>query len=295
MRLTLLGTGTPSPSLDRQSSGYAIELPGRTIVLDHGGGSHQNLLKAGISPQAVTHLLISHLHSDHILDVPRLVMNRWDQSAGNLPPLKVLGPKPVARTFELLFSDDGVFGPDIKARREHPASLAIYQARGGIGVRPKPQFDLREVEPGDRHSEDGLEISVGRSQHFEPLLNCLCYRMQHGAAGVVYAADTGYNEEVAAFASGCDVLVMMCQYLEGTALPAKARHTAASHIEVARMAKLAGAKVLVLTHLSRQFDDPFVRSTAHRDIAAIFPGSVIWGHDGMVLDLGENRELGRFD
>jgi excisionase family DNA binding protein len=47
MRITLLGTGTPSPSLERQSSGYLIDVAGDLLVLDHGPGAHHRLLESG--------------------------------------------------------------------------------------------------------------------------------------------------------------------------------------------------------------------------------------------------------
>ena len=47
MRITLLGTGTPAPSLKRQSSGYLIDVGGDVLVFDHGAGAHHRLLEAG--------------------------------------------------------------------------------------------------------------------------------------------------------------------------------------------------------------------------------------------------------
>ncbi len=295
MRLTVLGSGTPSPSLVRQSSGYLIETPGKVIVVDHGGGAFQRFLETGRQPTEVTHLFLSHLHSDHILDVPRLVLGRWDQDDGASPALKVFGPAPVARTFDLLFGPEGAFAPDIRARCAHPASLAFFTYRGGTPPRLPPQFDVTEVTPGDGVEDDGLTVLVGLAQHFEPLLECLCYRFKSGGADLVYAGDTGFSEEVCRFAADCDVLVAMCQYLEGTPLPLEARRTAASHIEAARMAQMSKAKTLVLTHLSQQFDDPLVRAHAQREMAEVFGGNIIWAEDGLSLSLGEDAAEARFD
>ena len=50
MKITLLGTGTPAPSLKRQSSGYLIEVGDDLIVMDHGPGAHHRLSRAGIAP-----------------------------------------------------------------------------------------------------------------------------------------------------------------------------------------------------------------------------------------------------
>src|SRR6185312_12571929 len=65
MRIHLLGTGTPTPSLRRMCSGYLIETGDDRIVFDHGFGAHQRLLELGVPATAITHLLLSHLHYDH--------------------------------------------------------------------------------------------------------------------------------------------------------------------------------------------------------------------------------------
>ena len=72
MKLTLLGTGTPTPSLKRASSGYMLEIGPDLILLDHGPGAHHRLLESGKRAVDVTHMLFSHLHYDHCADFIRL-------------------------------------------------------------------------------------------------------------------------------------------------------------------------------------------------------------------------------
>jgi ribonuclease BN (tRNA processing enzyme) len=114
--ITLLGTGTPHPSLERQSSSYLVEIGGDTILLDHGTGSHHRLLESGHQAVDVTHVFFTHLHYDHCMDYARLVLQRWDQGADRIPDLDVYGPAPIRRMTDLLFGPDGVYGPDIRAR-----------------------------------------------------------------------------------------------------------------------------------------------------------------------------------
>lgn len=294
MKMTFLGTGTPSPSLKRQSAGLLLEIDDRIVVLDHGGGAHQTLLRAGYRPDQVTDLILTHLHSDHVLDVPRLVLGRWDQNS-TLPPLRVFGPQGVDLFFERLFGPHGAFSPDITARTHHPASLAIFAARGGIGTRPPPRFEITTLQPKDRFTLGTLQVEVGKAQHFEPYLSCLGYRFHAPSGDVVITGDTGFNADVIAFAKGCRLMVAMCQYLHNTPLPPEARHTAASHLEVAEMAAQAGAKTLILTHISEQFDDILLRAEATRQMQAIFNGHVIWAEDGQSLLPATDTPQGRFD
>ena len=62
LAVTLLGTGTPAPSRDRQSSGYVIEAGSDLIVWDHGPGAHHRLLESGHRSIDVTHAFFTHLH-----------------------------------------------------------------------------------------------------------------------------------------------------------------------------------------------------------------------------------------
>jgi ribonuclease BN (tRNA processing enzyme) len=61
MKITLLGTGTPTPSLKRMCSGYVVETGDDVLVFDHGAGAHHRLLESGILAVDVTHFICSHL------------------------------------------------------------------------------------------------------------------------------------------------------------------------------------------------------------------------------------------
>jgi ribonuclease BN (tRNA processing enzyme) len=72
-------------------------------------------------------VFFSHLHYDHCVDYPRLVLQRWDQGADQINDLAVYGPTPIRRMTEQLFGEDGVYGPDIKARLEHQSSINVFR------------------------------------------------------------------------------------------------------------------------------------------------------------------------
>src|SRR6201989_1191884 len=137
-RISVLGTGTPPPSLKRMCSGYVVEVGDDVIVFDHGFGAHHRLLELGIPATSVTHFFCSHLHYDHMGDYPRLLLTRWDQGAGKIPELKVYGPPPIKQVTNALFEEGGAFWPDLVARTKHMCSVSIYHARGGTGERQRP-------------------------------------------------------------------------------------------------------------------------------------------------------------
>ena len=191
LSITLLGTGTPSPSLDRQSSGYLIEVGHDVIVWDHGPGAHHRLLESGHRTIDVTHAFFTHLHYDHCMDYGRLVLQRWDQGADRIADLHVYGPPPIARMTEQLFGVDGIYGPDIRARIEHRSSQDQFEARGGKPPRRRPAPKVTEIHVGSVISGDGWKVTVGHAQHVEPYLECLAFRIDTSEGSICYTGDSG--------------------------------------------------------------------------------------------------------
>jgi ribonuclease BN (tRNA processing enzyme) len=289
MKITLLGTGTPTPSLRRAGSSFLVETGPETFVFDCGPGSHVRLLEAGVSPTRVTQLFVSHWHYDHFTDLPHLLLRRWDQGIGRIPELKVYGPEPVERIMRQLFASNGVFGPDLEARTKSEMSVAIYAARGGRPPRLPPRPVVTEVKPGDTVSGDGWTVRAIETPHSQPYLRSLAYRLECPEGVFVYSGDSGPTPRMAPFAQGADVLVHMCHYLTGSQLDEGMLKGCGSHKMVAEVARDAGVKTLVLSHITEQMDVPGVRERAIHEIAEIFPGQVIWGEDGLRFTAGELR------
>ena len=285
MRITLLGTGTPAPSLERQGSGYLIDVAGDVLVLDHGPGAHHRLLESGRRAVEVTHAFFSHLHYDHCLDYPRLVLQRWDMGADRISDLEVYGPAPIARMTSLLFGEDGVYGPDIRARIEHQSSVDVFQARGGQPPRRRPQPRVTEVQPGSVVRGRDWQATAGRAAHVQPHLECLAFRIDSAQGSVCYSGDSGACRELVELARGCDVLIQMNHHFSGTEPTAAYRAACGNHVDNAVTAQQAGVKTLVLTHVLPQIDQPGLREQIVHEIRRVFDGQVIWGADRMQIDL----------
>jgi ribonuclease Z len=282
-RITLLGTGTPAPSLERQGSGYLVEVGDDVIVMDHGPGAHHRLLETGRRAVDVTHAFFTHLHYDHCMDYGRLVLQRWDQGADRIGDLDVYGPAPIARMTEQLFGRDGVYGPDIRARIEHQSSIDVFTARGGTPPRRRPAPRVREIKAGDVITGKDWKMTVGRATHVQPYLECLAFRLDAPDGSLCYTGDSGASDEIVALAKGCDVLIHMNHYLSGTAPTPAYRAACGNHRDNALTAKRAGVKTLVLTHLLAQIDQPRVREQIVQEIRQEFDGRVVWGEDLMQL------------
>jgi ribonuclease BN (tRNA processing enzyme) len=286
MKLTLLGTGTPSPSLKRQSSGYLVEIGEDRIVLDHGPGAHHRLIESGYKSTDPTHALFTHLHYDHFIDYPRLVLQRWDMGAGKIPELQVYGPNPLKRISHLLFGEDGVFDPDLQARTHQQASLDVFQARGGELPRRRPAPEITEVKPGDRIEGRGWRAIVGESSHAQPHLNCYNYRIESERSSLCYAGDSGgVCQAVIENARQVDVLVHMTHFASGMEPSEDFRNTTGSHLDVAEVARKADVKALVVTHVAPPIDVPGTRERLLAEMSRIYSGPIIWGEDLMKLSV----------
>ena len=191
MKITLLGTGNPAPSLKRMSPGYMVSVGDDVIVFDHGPGSHHRLLQTGTRATDVTHAFFTHLHYDHFLDFPRLLLTRWDHGAAQVPELMVYGPPPIKRLVERLIGPDGVFGPDIEARTKWDASLHVYRARGGREPRRPPAPEVTELGKTDVVETERWRVQAVEVPHAQPHLTCLGLRLDSDEGSMVYTATRG--------------------------------------------------------------------------------------------------------
>ncbi len=286
MKITLLGTGTPAPSLTRQSASYLIEVGDDIIVMDYGPGAQHRLLEADRHPTEVTHAFFSHVHYDHILDYPGLLLQRWYMGAGKIPELKVFGPQPLGRITEQLIGEDGVYGLDIESRVSHRASLDVFVSRGGELPRMKPQPEVREVAAGDTIEGEQWRVTVGEASHFQPILECVGYRLECNDGTMVYSGDSGgVPESMIDLAKDCDVLIHMCHFATGMEPSHEYRQAAGNHMDIAEVAKRANAKTVVLSHSIPMLDWPGVMERLVSEMRTVYGGNIVIGRDLMEIPL----------
>lgn len=279
MKITLLGTGTPTPSLRRAGSSYLVEAAGEVFLFDCGPGSQARLLQAGFAPTRLTQLFVTHWHYDHFADLPHHVLRHWDQGAGRIPDLPIYGPAPIRDIVHLLFGEQGVFGPDLVARTRSDLSVRIYEARGGQAPRRFPSPPITELASGAVVARDAWTIRALEVPHSQPYLTSLAYRLDTAEGSLVYSGDSGPCDAMTRFAEKADVLVHMCHYLTGTEHGPGMLRGCGSHQGVAALARDAQVRTLVLTHITEQLDVPGIRERAVHDVSAIFGGHVIWSED----------------
>ncbi len=266
MRLTLLGTGTPSARLGRAGSSYLVETGDERLLFDCGPNCVYRLLQAGIAPAGVGRLFITHLHYDHCVDYSHLVLSRWSEERGAATNLRVAGPAGTRRVTDMLFGPRGVWAADLATRP--PA---------GAWTEPRPE--VQEVGNGSVVAGSEWSVRVAEVEHFRPHLVSLAYRIDASGRSIVLGGDTGPSDALIELASGADVLVHMAWYIDGEPVSPETARSCSSHLDAARAARSAAVRTLVLVHVDEKIDRPDVLDRMVAEAGTVFDGQVIAGRD----------------
>ena len=285
--LTLLGTGTPTPLVHRAGSSYLVTLDDECILFDCGPGAVRRLLRKGVSPTRINTLFLTHLHYDHCVDYGYFVLVRWDQGAGKIPDLEVYGPEPTDSMTDQLFSESGVYGPDLAARTLGRGGQFVCQQRGGTLPRKRPEPSVTEVTDGEVIEKGNWSVRVVEVVHSQPHLICLAYRLDTSDKSIVFGGDTAPTEKLTTLAEGADVLIHMCHLINGVVTDPRITVSCSGHLDSARTARDARVKTLILVHLTEQLEQPGIRERVLFEAGEIFDGHIIFAEDLLDVPLGE--------
>jgi ribonuclease BN (tRNA processing enzyme) len=228
MRLTVLGRSPARPNPGEACAGYLLEGGRSRVLLDAGPGVVAQLLRRS-APAELDAVVISHMHTDHFLD---LVTLRYAYPWRDLPAhgrLRVILPPGSAEQMR-----------DVALGAGYPEFWdKSYELEEHDGERP--------IEIGD------LRLEPGTTQHYIPTWGFRITARGTGEEGsglLVYTADTGPCGAVDELANDADLLLCEAtlRSLEEDAQPPEPR----GHLlpaEAAALARRAGASRLLLTHL----------------------------------------------
>ena len=101
MKLTLLGTGCPSIDYKRCGASNLVSTKKTKILIDCGSGVTQRLNQSGNSSADVDALLLTHLHTDHVIDLYQLIMSSWHSDRDSI--WKIYGPKGTKKFVDKIF------------------------------------------------------------------------------------------------------------------------------------------------------------------------------------------------
>lgn len=264
-QVIVTGTGVPHPSPGRAGAGVMIRRGRVALQFDAGRGTVIRMVEAGCGPVDVTAVFVTHVHSDHLVDLADVAMTRWvQQQLHHTGPLTVVVPEGVAERFVERMLEPYV--DDIAVRREHVGAGPV-----GLDVRAFPvPTNPTEVW----RSDDGDVVVEALAVRHEPVPDAVGYRVTTPEGVVVISGDTRVCDEVAGLAAGADVLVheacrqqSMKAVIAGTAFEHIFGYHADS-VELGAMAERAGVKHLVLTHLIPQPTTPEQEAGFEDDVRA---------------------------
>jgi ribonuclease BN (tRNA processing enzyme) len=264
MRVTVLGKSPSWQDADGACSGYLVEDGDITVLLDCGNGVFSKLRRYR-DYTTVDAVIVSHLHADHILDLvpysyaltyaPRqqpVPVARWPGTDAPARP-RLIAPRGAARTF----------------RR-------IVGAWGNEDLIEKA-FRLEEYEPGSSVEVGSLRATFHEVPHFAPT-SAIDFSSSDGSGRFTYGADCRPGKELIEIARDTDLLLV-----EAT-LPRPERTGDRGHMtpaEAGEHARRAGARRVVLTHISDELDELWAREQG----AETFGAPVDVAREGAVYEV----------
>ena len=302
MRVTFLGTSGSVPTTVRNPSGVMVAREGERLLFDCGEGTQRQMMRYGTGFD-VDHVFLTHLHGDHVLGLPGLVQTLAFN--GREAPLAVHTPAGTQGRLRALLEATGET-PDYPLRIHgvEPGELALHAAAyevRGVGVEHRTNavgYALLEDERKGRFDRETAEEELGiepgpkysRLHEGEPVEHEGRTIQPGEVVGpprpgrrLVYTGDTRPCDAVVEAAEDADLLIHDGTFADDRRDRAeKTAHTTAA--EAAAVANRAGAKRLVITHISSRYagDDTPLRD----EIEATFEGEVaLVAEDGLGLDV----------
>jgi len=256
MRLVVLGSGTSVPHPQRASAAFWLETESGSMLLDCSADAMHRMAQENLDWPNLDAIWISHLHLDHCGGLASFLFGtKWaPQTQARRKPLKIFSCAGIERLLKAIdeSNDYDLF------KQPFPLEIREFADADQSGFSPFEGIRCKTFKTP--HTRESLAIRLTNSEN----------------KTVVYSADTGFSEELAAFASGADLFVLECSFYKDK--PVK------THLELdeaMRIAQLAEPRRLLLTHLYPEWDAIELEVTARE----LWPGETIAAHDGLRIEI----------
>ena len=282
-QVVLLGTGTPPADPDRSGPAAAIVVNGTPYLVDIGAGVVRRAKAAaadrgidGLEPTNLRVVFVTHLHSDHTVGYPDLILTPW--VLGRRVPLEVYGPAGIKHMTEHVLE---AYRADYETRSRHydEKLYVVGSLPGGRTV------NAHEIKPGVVYKDANVTVTAFQTKH---AMDSYGYRFDTADRSVVISGDTNPTQTTIDACNGCDVLiheVLTHDWLSRR--PDFVNYAAKFHTTTSQLAELATKakpRLLVLYHSSIAWrpvvDDQRSRpEVLLREITSTYAGQVVVGRD----------------
>jgi len=249
MKLIVLGSGTCVPSLTRSAPGYLLAADGQELLIDIGGTTLQQLVRAGRDYLRIDAIFVTHTHPDHVSGL----LPFMHASTSTLEKI---------RTKELM-----IIGPE--GIRE------FYDGCIGALLRPPRSFGVTVKQMPDHLALGALQVLSTRTAH---TATSIAYRIAGENSSTVFTGDTDFDRNLISFSQGADLLVIDCSYPNDM--------KTAGHLtpkECGTIAREAGVKQVLLTHI---YPTAVPDEQRVDECRAVFSGEVLLARDLLEMDIG---------
>lgn len=274
-RLVLLGTqgGPLIRSYQQTPSANLIVYKKIPFVIDTGYGTTFKLKEAQINLATLKYIFITHLHSDHCLDLGPLLYNAW--ISGLSEQVHVYAPKGVKALVTSYWKSNKY---DITTRIKDEGRPDIRK----LSI-------IHEIEEGVLISNSNFEISAMKNIH-PPVTESFAFKFKLGKKIIVFSGDTAYCPAIANFAMEADYLIHEIMYAPSIDEMAKRRPNATKLIEsikshhtkaedVGLIAKAANIKTLIINHFVPPDDKSLTDKIWFEAVKTTFQGDIVIGKD----------------
>lgn len=220
MRVTFLGSGDFFGSGGRFQTCILVDTGEARLILDCGASSLIAMRQAGVDPDSIDAIVLTHFHGDHCAGVPWYVFDAMFVSRRNRP-LVIAGPSGLSQRLAVVWD-------------------AILP--GSAHLTPRFPVEYRELTPGAPQSVCGALVRVWPAAH-TPETSPQMVRVEAAGRVLAFSGDTEWTENLVALADGADALIVECSEYRRK-VPG---HMSYTDIETHRD-RLA-ARRLVLTHM----------------------------------------------
>lgn len=253
MEIVAVGTGTVALDGHRVCSSYLVVTGGVRLLLDCGPGAVHHMARFGVPWDRITHVVLTHFHTDHIGDLPLLLFAlRHGLAEPRRDPLAIIGPSGTRD----LFHD-------------------LARAFGDHMIDPGFPLPLHEIDSGETFSLEEDRLVRAHATAHRP--ESLGFRVETPEGALGYTGDTGPDPTLGTFFRGVDLLIAECSLPDDLAIPI---HLSPS--SVAALARAANPRRLALTHIYPQLD--------RTRVAELVRGAG-WEGPVLVLDDGDRVTL----